>query len=609
MDKPILRLVTCGSVDDGKSTLIGRLLVETDSVPIDTVEAARTVRRTGSTVKVGSIDFSLLTDGLEAERDQGITIDVAYRSMNLINGRRLIIADAPGHEQYTRNMAVAASRADIALVLVDVTRGIRTQTLRHLTICSIMGITKIIVAINKMDRVDYNEVRFNEIIDGLQGAIERLKIETIYFVPISALAGDNVSHSSEDMSWYHGPTLLERIQEWEFTRFDESKPRLNVQMISRSEDFRGLAGTVVGGTFSVGDEVIILPSKTQAKIGQIATFGGDINTAEDGMAVTLVLKPDVDAARGDVVELASGASVPADRFAATVVWLSESNLVHSKSYFLMSGSTQVTAIVTRVKHVVNVNNGEENSGTLLKTNEIGVIELATDSLIPLTTYKQNRFTGNFILVDRVTMNTVGAGLVTHSLRRSGAYPSPQSEIDSSARATQKNQRARVVWFTGLSGSGKSTIANALDGELFSRGMHTYVLDGDNLRLGLNKDLGFTREDRAESVRRASEVARNFYDAGLITLVTLVSPFAEDRDQARALFPGADFSEVWVNTPIEVCEKRDPKGLYKKSRSGDLPNLSGRGQVYEPPSNPDLILDGTKDLKENLETLLGEIFGL
>ena len=392
MDKPILRLVTCGSVDDGKSTLIGRLLVETDSVPIDTVEAARTVRRTGSTVKVGSIDFSLLTDGLEAERDQGITIDVAYRSMNLINGRRLIIADAPGHEQYTRNMAVAASRADIALVLVDVTRGIRTQTLRHLTICSIMGITKIIVAINKMDRVDYNEARFNEIIDGLQGAIERLKIETIYFVPISALAGDNVSHSSENMSWYHGPTLLERIQEWEFTRIDESKPRLNVQMISRSEDFRGLAGTVVGGSFSVGDEVIVLPSKTQAKIGQIATFGGDINTAEDGMAVTLVLKPDVDAARGDLVELASEASVPADRFAATVVWLSESNLVHSKSYFLMSGSTQVTAIVTRVKHVVNVNNGEQNSGALLKTNEIGVIELATDSLIPLTTYKQNRFT-------------------------------------------------------------------------------------------------------------------------------------------------------------------------------------------------------------------------
>jgi bifunctional enzyme CysN/CysC len=559
-------------------------------------------------VKVGSIDFSLLTDGLEAERDQGITIDVAYRSMNLLNGRRLIIADAPGHEQYTRNMAVAASRADIALVLIDVTRGIRTQTLRHLTICSIMGITKIIVAINKMDRVDYNEAKFQEIIGGLQGTVDRLEIETTYFVPISALAGDNVSNSSGNMTWYRGPTLLERIQEWEFAGIKGTKPRLNVQMISRAEDFRGLAGTVVGGSFSVGDEVIVLPSKTQSKISQIATFDGDISTAEDGMAVTLVLKPDVDAARGDVVELASEASVPADRFAATVVWLSESNLVHSKSYFLMSGSTQVTAIVTRVKHVINVNNGEQNSGTLLKSNEIGAVELATDSLIPLTTYNQNRFTGSFILVDRVTMNTVGAGLVTHTLRRSGAYPSPQSEVDGFARASQKNQRAKVLWFTGLSGSGKSTIANALDRELFSRGMHTYVLDGDNLRLGLNKDLGFTREDRAESVRRASEVARNFYDAGLITLVTLVSPFAEDRDQARDLFPGTDFIEVWVNTPIDVCEQRDPKGLYKKSRSGDIPNFTGRGQVYEPPTKPDLILDGTKDLKDNLEILLGELLG-
>lgn len=609
MDKPILRLVTCGSVDDGKSTLIGRLLVETDSVPIDTIEAAKTVRRTGSTVKVGSIDFSLLTDGLEAERDQGITIDVAYRSMNLINGRRLIIADAPGHEQYTRNMAVAASRADIALVLIDVTRGIRTQTLRHLTICSIMGITKIIVAINKMDRVDYNQANFQEMIDGLQDSINRLKIETIYFVPISALSGDNISHSSQNMPWYEGPTLLEHIQEWELGVTDAFYPRLNVQMISRAEDFRGLAGTVIGGSFSVGDEVIVLPSKTQAKISQITTFDGDLRLAEDGKAVTLVLDPDVDVARGDVVELASKASVPADRFAATVVWLGDSNLVHSKSYYLMSGSTQVSAIVTRVKHVMNVNNGDHNSGTLLKTNEIGVVELATDSLIPLTTYEQNRFTGNFILVDRVTMNTVGAGLVTHTLRRSGAYPSPQSEVDGSARASQKNQKAKVVWFTGLSGSGKSTIANALDRELFSRGMHTYVLDGDNLRLGLNKDLGFTREDRAESVRRASEVARNFYDAGLITLVTLVSPFNEDRDQARALFPGADFVEVWVNTPIEVCEQRDPKGLYKKSRSGDIPNFTGRGQAYEPPTNPDLILDGTGDLKENLKTLLEEIFGL
>jgi bifunctional enzyme CysN/CysC len=609
VNKPVLRLVTCGSVDDGKSTLIGRLLVDTDSVPVDTVEAARTVRRTGSTVKTGSIDYSLLTDGLEAERDQGITIDVAYRSMNLLNGRRLIIADAPGHEQYTRNMAVAASRADLALVLIDVTRGIRTQTLRHLTICSIMGIKEIIFAVNKMDRVNHSEEMFNNIIKGLKEPIKRLEIQSYHFIPISALDGDNVSDSSVKMSWYSGPSLLDCIQVSEMEIFDEGHPQMNIQMISRSEDFRGLAGTVVGGSFSVGDEVVILPAKTPAKISQIITFEGRLQTASEGRAVTVVLEPDVDAARGDIVQLMSGAVTPADRFAATMVWLSDSSLVHSKSYYLMSGSTQVTAIVTRVKHVINVTNGEQNSGTLLKANEIGVVEVATDSLMALTAYKQNRLTGSFILVDRVTMNTVGAGMVTHALRRGGAYPSTQSEIDGAARAIQKNQKAKVVWFTGISGSGKSTIANALDKELFSRGLHTYVLDGDYLRLGVNKDLGFTREDRAESVRRASEVARICYDAGLITLVTLVSPFAEDRDQAKSLFPATDFFEVWVNTPIDVCEARDPKGLYKKSRSGELPNFTGHGQVYETPRTPALTIDGTKELKENLNMLMSELFGL
>ena len=608
MGKPILRLVTCGSVDDGKSTLVGRLLVETGSLPLDTVEAAKTARRTGSAVKVGSIDYSLLTDGLEAEREQGITIDVAYRSMNLSNGRRLILADAPGHDQYTRNMVVAASRADLALVLIDVTRGIRAQTLRHITICSIMGVSELIVVVNKMDRVEYSEIRFGEIVEGLQSAIDWLKIEKIHFLPISALAGDNVSVQSSNMAWYRGPSLLRFIQDLDLRESDGLSPRLNVQRVSRANDFRGLAGTVIGGSFSVGDEVTVLPSKIEARINQITTFDGNLDVAEDGKAVTLVLEPDVDASRGDVVELSTGTSIPADRFEATVVWLSESNLVHSKSYLLMSGSTQTSAIVTRVKHVMNVGNGEHVSGTLLKTNEIGDIELATDSLIPLTSYKQNRLTGNFILVDRVTMKTVGAGLVRHALRRSGGYPSTKSEIDHAARAAQKNQQPKVVWFTGLSGSGKTTIANALDEELFSRGMHAYLLDGDNLRLGLNKDLGFTREDRAESVRRASEVARMFYDSGLIVLVALVSPFAEDRDQARGLFPEAHFYEIWINTPIDVCEKRDPKGLYRKSRSGELPNFTGLGQTYEPPANPDLILDGTRDLKHNLNSIIGEIFG-
>jgi bifunctional enzyme CysN/CysC len=607
MEKPIIRLVTCGSVDDGKSTLIGRLLVETDSVPDDTVEAAKSVRRSGSTIKAGEIDFSLLTDGLEAEREQGITIDVAYRSMNLLNGRRLIIADAPGHEQYTRNMAVAASRADIALVLVDATRGIRTQTLRHMTICSLMGVTKIAVVVNKLDGVDYSEKVFKDIQEGLKETIERLEITNIQFVPVSALAGDNVVFGTEKMPWYQGPTLSEYIQEWDVQDSGENLPRLNVQMISRAENFRGVAGTIVGGSFSVGDEVSVLPSKKTAKIGQISTFTGHLQSAEDGKAVTLVLEPDVDATRGDVIELSAKASTPADRFAATVVWLGETDLIHSKSYFLISGSTQVPALVTNIRHVLNINNGEHDAARILKTNEIGVVELATDAPIALVPYKQNRFKGNFILVDRATMNTVGAGMVTHALRRSANISEHHYDIDRDARAAQKNQTAKVIWLTGLSGSGKSTIANALEKKLFSLGMHVYVLDGDNMRLGLNKDLGFTREDRAENVRRVSEVAHNLYDAGLITIVALVSPYAEDRAQAKSLFPQGDFAEVWVKTPAEMCAERDPKGLYKKAASGELPNLTGVGQEYEAPAEAELVLDGAQAVNQSVEKLMGKFF--
>jgi bifunctional enzyme CysN/CysC len=607
MEKPIIRLLTCGSVDDGKSTLIGRLLVETDSVPDDTVDAAKSVRRSGSTIKAGDIDFSLLTDGLEAEREQGITIDVAYRSMNLLNGRRLIIADAPGHEQYTRNMAVAASRADIALVLVDATRGIRTQTLRHLTICSLMEVTKIAVVINKLDGVDYSEQVYKYIQEGLKETIERLEITNIQFVPVSALAGDNVVYGNGNMPWYKGPTLLEYIQEWDVQDLGENLPRLNVQMISRAENFRGLAGTIVGGKFAVGDEVAVLPSNKTAKIAQISTFGGDLPSAEDGKAVTLVLEPDVDATRGDVVELAVKASSPANRFAATVVWLGEQDLIHSKSYFLISGSTQVPAIVTNIRHVLNINNGEHDAARVLKTNEIGVVELATDSPISLVPYKQNRFKGNFILVDRATMNTVGAGMVTHALRRSANISEHHYEIDREARAAQKSQKAKVIWLTGLSGSGKSTIANALEKKLFSLGMHAYVLDGDNMRLGLNKDLGFTREDRAENVRRVSEVAHSLYDAGLITIVALVSPYAEDRAQARALFPEGDFAEVWVKTPAEVCAERDPKGLYKKAAAGQLPNLTGVGQEYEAPESAELVIDGAGVVDDGVEVFIEEFF--
>jgi bifunctional enzyme CysN/CysC len=606
MEKPVIRLVTCGSVDDGKSTLIGRLLVETNSVPDDTVDAAKSVRRSGSTIKAGEIDFSLLTDGLEAEREQGITIDVAYRSMNLLNGRRLIIADAPGHEQYTRNMAVAASRADIALVLVDATRGIRSQTLRHLTICSLMGVTKIAVVVNKLDGAGYSEQVFEEVEVALRDTVARLEIANIQFIPLSALAGDNVVFKSESMPWYQGPTLLEYIQEWDIEAAGENLPRLNVQMISRAENFRGVAGTVVGGSFSLGDEIAVLPSKKNATISRISTFDGDLKLATAGKAVTLVLEPDVDATRGDVIELAFKATAPADRFTSTVVWLGESDLISSKSYLLISGSTQVPAIVTNIKHALNINNGDHDAARTLKTNEIGVVELATDAPIPLVPYKQNRFKGNFILVDRATMNTVGAGMVSHALRRSENISEQAYEIDRQSRENQKTQKAKVIWLTGLSGSGKSTIANALEKKLFSLGRHVYVLDGDNMRLGLNKDLGFKREDRAENVRRVSEVARTLYEAGLITIVAIVSPFESDRKQAAALFPEGDFHQVWVNTPAEICVKRDPKGLYKKAARGEIPNLTGVGQEYEPPTNA-LVLDGTSELSDLVLQLFNTYF--
>lgn len=606
-DQAVVRLVTCGSVDDGKSTLIGRLLVETGSVPLDTIDSAKTTRRTGSTIAAGEIDFSLLTDGLEAEREQGITIDVAYRSMNLSNGARLIIADAPGHEQYTRNMAVAASRADIALILLDATRGVRTQTRRHLNICSLMGVRRIAIVVNKLDALNYDSEIFEQLKKELQPDIERLGLTEVSYIPVSALSGDNVSTRSVKLEWFDGPTLLEFLQMPITTSSQgENQPHLGVQMVNRANGFRGVSGTIFGGTFSIGDEVVVLPAKKSARISRITSFDGDMQTAEHGSAVTLVLEPDTDATRGDMIELAAGATEPANRFAATLVWLNEAELVHSRSYYLISGSTQVPAMVTVIRHVVNINNGDHEAARTLKANDIALVELATDSPIALHTYGENRFAGNFILVDRVTMKTVGAGMVQHALRRSGNISEHHFEIDRDARSRQKGQRSKVLWFTGLSGSGKSTIANALEKQLFASGLHSYVLDGDNLRLGLNKDLGFTPEDRAENVRRVAEVAKLFTDAGLIVLVALVSPFAADRDAARELFDEGDFAEIWVKTPAEVCAERDPKGLYRKAAAGSLPNLTGVGQIYEPPQNPELTLDGTQAIEASVAQILSEL---
>jgi bifunctional enzyme CysN/CysC len=607
MERSIIRLLTCGSVDDGKSTLIGRLLVETDSIPHDTIDSTRNIRRSGSTIAAGEIDFSLLTDGLEAEREQGITIDVAYRSMTLLDGKRLIISDAPGHEQYTRNMVVAASRADIALVLIDATKGIRTQTLRHLTICSLMGISRVIVAINKLDAMGYSQTVFEEIRAKVQTALTSMQLDDVLFIPLSALAGDNVVQGSVNMGWYEGQTLLESIQDWQSTDVTDESARMRIQLISRAENFRGVSGTVHRGSFTVGDEVKIFPSNQLATIAKIITYEDEIQSAHDSDAVTLVLEPEVDATRGDLIAASNEDLHPSDRFNADIVWLHEDPLIRSRSYLLVAGSSQTPATVTRIRHKIDVNTGIQNTATNLGVNEIGSVEIATDSILTLLPYLQSREFGNFILIDRMTFKTVGAGMIRHSLRRGENVVTQKYEVNKAQRAAQKNQRARVIWLTGLSGSGKSTIANSVEKRLHSLGMHSYVLDGDNLRLGLNADLGFTPQDRAENVRRISEVAKVLVDAGLIVLVAVISPFEADRQRAKSLFDEGEFLEVFVDTPVEICTDRDPKGLYKKANKGEIPNFTGIGQGYETPKNPDLHLKGDADLDVNVNKIMKEIF--
>lgn len=603
MERAIYRLLTCGSVDDGKSTLIGRLLVETDSIPHDTVDGARNMRRSGSTIPLGEIDFSLLTDGLEAEREQGITIDVAYRSMSLLNGKRLIISDAPGHEQYTRNMVVAASRADIAIVLVDATKGVRTQTLRHLTICSLMGINRVIVAINKFDSMSYSQEIYHTIKGETEIALKRLNLSDVIFVPISALVGDNVVRNSSQMPWYSGGTLLDAIQSWAPSSVDDRSARMGIQLISRVHEFRGVSGTVHRGSFKVGDEIRVVPSNQSARISKILTFKSEVERAEEFDAVTLVLEPEVDATRGDLIVKSTEVLNQSDRFNADLVWLNDDPLIHSRSYLLIAGTFQTPAIITKIRYKVDVHSGNPLATPTLAVNEIGSVEVATDVPLNLLPYSQSRELGNFILVDRLSLKSVGAGMVRHTLRRGENISLQRYELNQAVRAAQKNQQSRVIWLTGLSGSGKSTIANALEKRLYVLNMHSYVLDGDNLRLGLNSDLGFAPQDRAENVRRTSEVAKILYDSGLIVITALISPFEADRMRAKSLFEPGDFLEVFVDTPLHICIARDPKGLYQKASSGKIPNLTGVGQIYERPSNPDLILDGTAELSENIDVIL------
>ncbi len=604
---PVLHLVTCGSVDDGKSTLIGRLLVETDSVPIDQLEYARTTRRGGSTVPVGEVDYSLLTDGLEAEREQGITIDVAYRHLNLPNGRRVLIADSPGHEQYTRNMAVAASNGDVAVLLVDAARGVRPQTHRHLTVCALMGVQTIIVAVNKMDLVDYSHEVFEQVMGEVRTTAARLGVQQIDGIPVSAVTGANVATKSNAMPWYKGESLLGALAIWEpLGRVADEGFRFPVQFIVRAEgNFRGYAGTVVAGSISTGDEVVVADSGRTAKIARIVTADGDLGVATYGQAVTLTLDHEVDVTRGDI--LAAGTVLqPADRFGVDMVWLGEEPLAHGRSYLLISGSRSVPATVTNVRHRLDVVSGHEHAARVLNMNDIGRVEIATDRPIPMDPYSLCRDTGGFLLVDRVTADTVAAGLSRHAMRRAFNVVPHVYDVDHQARASLMGHPARVVWLTGLSGSGKSTIADAAVRKLHAMGIHTYVLDGDNMRTGLNKDLGFTPEDRAENVRRVAEVSKLMRDSGVVVFVALVSPFRSDRESAATLFDKGDFIEVFVDTPVDVCSERDPKGLYAKAAAGNLPNMTGVGQAYEPPLNPDLIVHGTGDLDTSADLLVAAI---
>lgn len=611
-EHPIVRVVACGSVDDGKSTLIGRLLAETDSVPDDILDYARHTRRSGSTIPKGEVDYSMLTDGLEAEHAQGITIDVAYRHLYLPSGRRAIIADAPGHEQYTRNMAVAASTADVAILLVDASRGIRPQTHRHLTVCALMGVRTVIVAINKMDAVDYRHVAFEEFAGGVRSAAARFDLEDVVVVPVSALTGDNVIEPSGRMGWYHGPTVLAALTSWRpaATEDHPAAPlRLPVQYVVRADGFRGYAGTVVAGTVRPGDKVVVNAKGAATTVERVLVGGRDVEAATADQAVVVTLETETDVSRGDlVVSPAEGLPEeqfprPATAFAADLVWTGEEDLRHGRSYLLLAGSLAVPAVVTAIRNRRDVVTGEEMAARTLKMNDIGLVEVATDTPVPLDPYQLSRDTGGFLLVERVSRDTVAAGLVRHPLRRAHNVVPHTFTVDRAARAALKHQRPRVLWLTGLPGAGKSTIADALEGRLHALGVHTYVLDGDGVRTGLNKDLGFTPEDRAENVRRVAETAKLMVDAGLVVIVSLVSPFRGDRQAAKALFDDGDFLEVWVDTPPEVVVGRDPKGLYAKAKAGALPNMTGVGQGYEAPEHADVVLDGAGEVDDAVARLL------
>jgi bifunctional enzyme CysN/CysC len=590
--KDLLRFITCGSVDDGKSTLIGRMLYESQALFDDQLAALEADSR-----KVGTrgeaIDFALLVDGLAAEREQGITIDVAYRFF-ATERRQYIVADTPGHEQYTRNMATGASTADLAVILVDARKGILVQTKRHSYIVSLLGIRRVVLAVNKMDLVDYDEAVYTAIVAEYTGLASRLGIDDVVAVPVSAVFGDNVVSASTAMPWYRGPTVLGHLDTVDVTPHRVAAPfRMPVQWVNRpNADFRGFAGTIASGTVRPGDRIRVQPAGRETSVSRVVTADGDRSEATRGQSVTLVLSEEVDVSRGDVLSTHDEPLECADQFDVTIIWMSEEPLLQGRQYLLKTATRTGYATVAPIKYKVNVNTLDHVPTERLMLNDVGVCEIECDRAIAFAPYAEDRTLGGFILIDRLTHDTVGAGMLNFALRRSQNIHWQAMDVDRTVRAAMKRQRGCVIWLTGLSGSGKSTIANLVDRRLVAMGRHTYVLDGDNVRHGLNKDLGFTAQDRVENIRRVAEVAKLMADAGLITLVSFISPFRSERGMARDLMLPGEFIEVYVDAPLAVAEARDPKGLYRKARRGELKNFTGIDSPYEPPPAPELRIDTT-----------------
>jgi bifunctional enzyme CysN/CysC len=601
--KSLLRFITCGSVDDGKSTLIGRLLYDSKMIFEDQLAALEADSKKVGT-QGGELDLALLVDGLAAEREQGITIDVAYRFFST-DRRKFIVADTPGHEQYTRNMVTGGSTADLAVILIDARKGVLVQTRRHSYLVSLLGIRKVVLAINKMDLVDYSKDVFERIVAEYTAFAERIDLKDIVAIPVSGLKGDNITSPSDHTPWYHGPTLMAYLETVEIEDQLQQRPfRMPVQWVNRPNlDFRGFAGTIASGTVAPGEKLRVLPSGRESQVVRIVTMDGDLEQAVAGQSVTITLADEIDVSRGDVLSTTDGPPGVADQFDVTIVWMADEPMLPGRPYWMKIGTKVVTATITEPKYKVNVNTLEHLAAKKLDLNEIGVCNLSLDQPIAFDPYTENRDTGGFILIDRLTNSTVGAGMMHFALRRSQNIHWQALDVNKAARAGLKGQKPCVLWLTGLSGAGKSTIANLVEKQLLSLGRHTYLLDGDNVRHGLNRDLGFTDADRVENIRRVAEVAKLMTESGLIVLVSFISPFRAERRMARALFEPGEFLEVHVDTPLAVAESRDVKGLYRKARRGELKNFTGIDSPYEPPEHPEIYIDTTHAAAEESATLI------